>query len=84
MTTKRINSTQAQNNFGQVLDDTTQNRARYVIERRGIPQAILLSFEDFVSLLGDDDERQHLYAMLREIRPQYRLGQVLKPKGNSK
>ena len=79
MITKSISSTQAQNNFGQLLDDVTQNQTHYIIERRGIPQAILLSFDDFAYLLSDHNERQRLEAVLREVRPEYRLGQVLKP-----
>ena len=50
MVTKSVSSTQAQNNFGQVLDDVTHNRTRYVVERRGVPQAILLSVEDFANI----------------------------------
>ena len=78
MITKSISSTQAQNNFGQVLDDVTQNHTRYIIERRGIPQAIVLSFEGFASVLDDERERQQINMILRELRPEYRIGHVLK------
>jgi prevent-host-death family protein len=77
MITKRISSTQAQNNFGQVLDDVTQNRTRYIIERRGVPQVVILSFDDFTHVLDDESERQQMDAILRELRPEYRLGQVV-------
>ncbi len=77
MATKNISSTQVQNNFGQVLDDVTQNRTRYIVERRGVPQAIIVSFDDFASILDDESERRQMDAILKELRPEYRLGQIL-------
>lgn len=84
MITKSISSTQAQNNFGQLLDDVTQNRTHYIIERRGIPQAILLSFDEFTYLLSNENKRQQMDTILREVRPEYQLGQVLNSTTNSK
>ena len=78
MATKKISSTKAQNNFGQVLDDVTQNRTRYIIERRGVPQVIILGFDDFAHVLDDESERQQIDAILRELRPEYHLGQVIR------
>lgn len=77
MATKSISSTQAQNNFGRVLDDVTHNRSRYIIERRGVPQAIVLSFDDFETMLNDKNERQQMVTIIKEKRPEYHLGQVL-------
>ena len=79
MATKSISSTKAQNNFGRVLDDITQNHARYIVERRGIPQVVILSFDDFADVLNDDLEREQMHTVLRELRPKYQLGQVVKP-----
>jgi len=84
MATKSISSTQAQNNFGRVLDDVTHNRTRYIVERRGVPQAIVLSFEDFAQVLGSESERKKIGAVLKEIRPEYRLGQVVDPTTKTK
>ncbi len=84
MITKSISSTQAQNNFGQVLEDVTRNHTGYVVERRGVPQAIVLSFDDFAYLLDDEGERKQMNAMLKELRPKYNLGQVLNPTSGSK
>lgn len=77
MATKRISSTQAQNNFGRVLDDVTHNRTRYIIERRDVPQAIILSLDSFVDLLRDENERREIDTVLNELRPRYRLGRVI-------
>jgi len=80
MIAKSISSTTAQNNFGRVLDDITHYNTRYIIARRGIPQAIILNFDDFIHLLNDDAERQQMGNLLHELRPEYELGQVVNPK----
>jgi prevent-host-death family protein len=78
MTTRSISSTKAQNNFGRVIDDVTRNHTRYIVERRGIPQVIILSFDDFASVISDEKERQEMNTVLRELRPEYHLGQVVR------
>lgn len=82
MAIKSVSSTQIQNNFGQVLDDITQNHTRYIIERRGSPKAVILSFDDFERVLGDAKERQEMGSIIKELRPEYGLGHIvsLKPK----
>ena len=77
MATKGISSTEAQNNFGQVLSDVTQNRTRYIVERRGVPEAVILSLDDLTQLLDDEAERQNMYTIVREVRPRYDLGRTL-------
>jgi prevent-host-death family protein len=76
MPTKTISSTEAQNNFGRILDDVTQNSARYVIRRRNASQAVLLSLAELEKLLeANDSERQDVGRVLRELSPVYDLGQ---------
>lgn len=76
MSTKTISSTEAQNNFGRILDDVTQNSARYVIRRRNSSQAIILSLVELEKLLeATDSERQDVSRVLRELSPVYDLGQ---------
>jgi len=77
MSTKTISSTQAKNNFGQVLEDVTRNHTRYIVERHGVPQVIVLSFDDFAYLLSDANERRQMDAVIKELRPEYNLGRVL-------
>lgn len=84
MATKTISSTEAQNNFGRVLDDVTHNHVRYIIERRGMSQAIVLSFEDFALVLSDEQERREMASLIKERQPEYSLGQVVKPAGGAK
>jgi PHD/YefM family antitoxin component YafN of YafNO toxin-antitoxin module len=76
MRTRLIASTEAQNNFGRMLDDAVQNSTRYVIRRRNASQAILLSIADFESLLvGDEAERKKLEKVIRELSPLYSVGE---------
>lgn len=78
MATKTISSTNAQNNFGRILDDVIQNDSRYIIKRRGLPQAILLNLSDFERLLASNDrERLAVGRLLREIGPMYQLGETV-------
>ena len=76
MKTRLIASTEAQNNFGRMLDDAVQNSTRYVIRRRNASQAILLSIADFENILaGDEAERKKLEKVIRELRPLYSVGE---------
>lgn len=81
--TKSISSTEAQNKFGQVMNDVTQNHTRYIVERRSNPQAVILSFDDFTRLLNDDLERQTMAQILQEVRPMYKLGRVIDRRDSS-
>ncbi len=78
MTTKAIASTEAQNNFGRILDDVVQNDVRYIIKRRHSSQAILLSLSDFEMLLAaNESTRQEFGRLVREQTPLYDLGRSL-------
>ncbi|MCL4475451.1 MAG: type II toxin-antitoxin system Phd/YefM family antitoxin [Nitrospirae bacterium] len=81
---KSVSSTQAQNNFGQVLDDVTQNHTRYIVERRGNPKAVILSFDDFAKVLNDVKERQEMGSIIKELQPEYGVGQVVTLKTRTK
>jgi len=73
--TKMITSTEAQNNFGRVLDDVVQNSARYVVHRRNHAQVIVLSLAEFERLLASpDSERMQVSKVIRELAPIYDLG----------
>lgn len=75
MQTKLIASTEAQNNFGRVLDDVVQNNTRYIVRRRNLSQAIIMSVTDLERVLsGDEHERRRLERIIRETRPVYSIG----------
>lgn len=77
MTTKAIASTEVQNNFGRILNDVIQNDTRYIIKRRNLPQAIMLSLTDFEQLLTSDNEQHRMVSMVRELTPVYSLGEAI-------
>ena len=77
MSTRTISSTDAQNNFGRVINDVIQNNTRYVIRRRNSPQAIMLSLADFEQLLLSQNEQEKMTILIRELTPDYSLGETL-------
>ncbi|GIK40012.1 MAG: hypothetical protein BroJett011_38450 [Chloroflexota bacterium] len=78
MKTRLVASTEAQNNFGRVLDDVVQNGTRYVIRRRNTSQAIILSIADFESILSaNETERKKLEKVIRELSPVYSIGESI-------
>lgn len=77
MKMKIIASTEAQNNFGQILNDVIQNNTRYIIKRRNLPQAIVLSLADFEQLLTNPGEQRKMSDTVREVTPVYNLGETL-------
>ncbi len=78
MQTKAISSTEAQNNFGRVIDDVTQNNTRYVIKRRTSSQAIIMSLADFENILLNQNEQAKMTTLIRELTPDYSLGETLR------
>ena len=76
-TTKAIASTDVQNNFGQILNEVIQNNTRYIIKRRNLPQAIILSLADFEQLLTDQSEQRKMASMVRDLAPVYNLGEEI-------
>jgi prevent-host-death family protein len=78
MGTKTIASTEAQNNFGRVLDDVVLNGTRYIIQRRNASQAVLLSMADLENILcAGEEERKELGKVIRELSPTYIYGSTV-------
>lgn len=46
-----INYTQTRDNLGKILDEVVENGKVYAISRRGEQQAVLMSVEDYSSLM---------------------------------
>jgi PHD/YefM family antitoxin component YafN of YafNO toxin-antitoxin module len=77
MNTKTIASTEAQNNFGRILNDVIQNHTRYIIKRHGASQAIVLSLTDFEQILRDLPEQDIMTGIIRDLMPVYSLGETI-------
>lgn len=73
MTVKTINSTQAQNNFGQLLDDVAENVTQYLVQRFGKTKAVIIPLNDFRRLARQDSQTAQL---LHEASPGHSLGQA--------
>ncbi|MFQ5398484.1 MAG: type II toxin-antitoxin system Phd/YefM family antitoxin [Anaerolineae bacterium] len=83
METKTIASTEAQNNFGRILNDVILNHTRYVIKRRNAPQAIILSLSDFEQILTNQAEQSKMTHIVRELTPVYSLGETITQSENN-
>ena len=77
MPTRTITSTEAQNNFGRIIDAVVQEHTRYIIKRRNAPQAIMMSLSDFRQLLSDASERKKIDNVIQELAPVYKLGEAV-------
>jgi prevent-host-death family protein len=51
-----VSALRARANFGQLLDRVSDERRSLVIEKRGIPRAVLLSIRDYVKLAAPEPE----------------------------
>ena len=77
MKTRTINSTEAQNNFGQIIDAVVQDHTRFIVKRRNISQVVIMSLSDLSRLLSDASEREKMDSMIRELTPVYNLGETV-------
>jgi prevent-host-death family protein len=48
--TKEITAIKLRHNLGEILDQVTNTRARFLIKRSGIPAAVILSVSDYEDL----------------------------------
>lgn len=73
---KRASSTEAKNNFGQVLDDVL-NHNLFIVERHGTAKAIIMSLDDFTQILDDANECRKISAIIKKMRPHSVVGRVV-------
>lgn len=77
MTSKTIGSTEAQNNFGRCVQEAVQDGTKFIIKRHGVAQAIILSLAEFERILSKPSDRSRTLRLIREIEPQYELGEPI-------
>ncbi len=77
MATKTIGSTQAQNRFGEIMNDVTQNNIRYIIKRHNSSQAIILSLKDFKHICSNLGEQKTMLGIISEVSKPYCLGEAI-------
>jgi prevent-host-death family protein len=69
--TRTIQSSEAKVHFARLLDDVYSHGTRYVVQRFGMPRAVLISLADYERLVAAERENR---AVAREHRPPYQLG----------
>lgn len=55
-TTNVVSALHARSNFGKLLRRVSEERKSLVIEKRGTPQAVLLSIRDYIRLAAPEPE----------------------------
>jgi prevent-host-death family protein len=67
---KTISASEAQNNFGAVIQWAEDNQDDVVVERRGKPAAVIVSYEEYQKLaeLREIDKRRKAFEAIEAIR----------------
>lgn len=76
--TKMISLEQAKMDLERLTEEIWRGKDRLLIEKDGLPIAVLLSaddFEDLMETVGESSNSEHL-ASIREARAEYRRGEV--------
>ena len=55
-TTNVVSAVEARTQFGQLLRRVTKNNERFVIDRRGEPQAIIMSLDDYIDAIAPEPD----------------------------
>lgn len=70
--TQTMKAIEARTRFSQVLDDVSHRRTRVVVEKSGIPVAVLVSMNDFEQLQLLAEQRRAAVDVLRRSRQAFR------------
>ena len=54
--TNVVSAVEARTQFGQLLRRVTRNNERFVIDRRGEPQAIIMSLDDYIDAIAPEPD----------------------------
>ena len=70
MKIERISITNAKQSLGELVKRVAYGNERFILEFRGKPQAVLISFEDFQRLqgMGEFEDEERVLGELRELR----------------
>jgi prevent-host-death family protein len=77
---RTITATEAKNRFGSILQGAYQRAEHLVIERDGIPVAVIIPVQDYERLMADDladEDLQRLSVSTDEARARARLREFL-------
>ena len=67
-----VSSSEAQNNFGAMMQWVKENNEEVVVERRGKPTAVLISYEEYKTLsqLKEQERKRQAFERMEMIRRQ--------------
>ena len=67
---RTVSSSEAQNNFGAMLQWAEENKDQVVIERRGKPAAVLIGYAEYQEIvrLREEERKQRAFAQLEAAR----------------
>ena len=67
-----VSSSEAQNNFGAMMQWVEENNEEVVVERRGKPTAVLISYEEYKTLsqLKEQERKRQAFERMEMIRRQ--------------
>jgi Phd_YefM. len=77
MEIRRIGSTEAQNNFGRIMDSVTKDHVGFVIERRSVPEVWVISNSDLRDILSNSAQRKEIEKLLKNISSRNDLGETI-------
>jgi prevent-host-death family protein len=69
---RTVSSSEAQNNFGAMLQWAEENSEGVVIERRGKPTAAIISYEEYQAMLQfkEQERKRKAFERMEKIRKQ--------------
>ncbi|MGD9091666.1 MAG: type II toxin-antitoxin system Phd/YefM family antitoxin [Anaerolineales bacterium] len=62
---KTIPATEARIRFGEVIRRAVERRERFIVERAGQPQVVILSLEDYEHLIDIQGKRAHWLELVQ-------------------
>lgn len=65
-----VSSSEAQDNFGEMLQWAEENKDDVVVERRGKPAGVIIAYEEYEEIvrLREQDRRRKVFARMESIR----------------
>ncbi len=77
-TIRLIPATQAKTRFGELIREVATKGTRFIVQNRGVPQAVIISLDEYEDILETEAELSDpaYLASIAESRRQYELGEV--------
>jgi prevent-host-death family protein len=69
---RTVSSSEAQNNFGAMIQWAKEHNEGVIVERRGKPAAALISYEEYEAMmqLKEEERKRNAFARMEKVRKQ--------------